>query len=109
MANNSDNYNYIAKQEHDKTLRVKKVMNYLSDGSGAAVSDVSPDINLFIDTDSSDVNVQYIGKAAPGTATSAPSWQIKKVDETTGTQITFADGDALFDNIWDNRESLSYS
>lgn len=60
-------------------------------------------------TDSGDANVSYIGKAPPGTATSAAKWQIKKIDKTTGTIGTLADGDANFDNVWDNRESLSYS
>lgn len=57
-------------------------------------------------------SVTYVGKALPGTATSAASWQIQKIDESgtpETTVITFADGNADFDNIWDNRTSLSYS
>lgn len=54
--------------------------------------------------------VTYIGQAAPGTATSAAAWSIKRWtvvgDDHT---IEFADGDNLQDNIWDNRVSLSYS
>lgn len=57
-------------------------------------------------------SVTYIGVAAIGTATSAASWQIKKLDES-GTPITltikWADGNDSFDNIWDNRSSLTYS
>jgi len=53
--------------------------------------------------------VTYIGKAVPGTATSAASWQIQKMDTTTGTVITWADGNGSSDNIWDNRTSLTYS
>lgn len=37
MASNSDNQNYITKQEHDETYRVKKVSNFASDGSGNIV------------------------------------------------------------------------
>lgn len=59
--------------------------------------------------DYSDTNIQYVGKAEPGTATSAASWQIMKIDESTGTIITWADGDDNFDNIWDNRTSLTYN
>lgn len=52
----------------------------------------------------------YVGLADPGTATSDPNWQIKKIT-TTGpdVEITFADGDANFDNVWDDRASLTYS
>jgi hypothetical protein len=48
-------------------------------------------------------NVTYIGRAAAGSLTSASVWQIKKIDNTTGIILTWADGDTLFNNIWDNR------
>ena len=53
--------------------------------------------------------VTYLGKAAPGTATSTAAWQISKVDTTSGTVITWADSDDNYDNVWDDRASLSYS
>lgn len=59
--------------------------------------------------DSGDSNIQYIGLASVGSLTSAEVWQIMKVDETSGTVITFADGDDSYDNEWDERESLTYS
>jgi len=52
--------------------------------------------------------VDYVGEAAIGTATSAASWRIKKVDSTTGIIIQWA-GTGVFDQVWDNRASLSYS
>ncbi|OHB12916.1 MAG: hypothetical protein A3G46_01625 [Candidatus Zambryskibacteria bacterium RIFCSPLOWO2_12_FULL_39_16] len=52
--------------------------------------------------------VDYVGEAAIGTATSASSWRIKKVDSTTGIIIQWA-GTGVFDQVWDNRASLSYS
>ena len=53
----------------------------------------------------------YAGKALPGTVTSAASWQIKELvfNAAGDVTVTFADGNASFDNIWDNRGSLSYS
>lgn len=53
--------------------------------------------------------LSYSGKAAPGSLPSSPVWQIKRV-VITGSDIVadFADGDALFDNVWDDRVSLSY-
>lgn len=54
-------------------------------------------------------NIIYIGIARVGTPTSDAYWQIQKIDETTGTVITWADGNDNFDNIWDNRTSITYS
>lgn len=62
--------------------------------------------------DVSTTGVTYIGKAAIGSSASSAVWQIKKIDET-GTPIdmviTWADGNANFDNIWSNRLSLTYA
>lgn len=52
--------------------------------------------------------VDYVGEAAIGTITSAASWRIKKVDSTSGIIIQWA-GTGVFDQVWDNRASLSYS
>lgn len=60
--------------------------------------------------DTTTADTIYIGKADTGTATSAASWRIKRVQETGGEVITqYADGNSNFDNVWDNRASLSYS
>ena len=54
--------------------------------------------------------ITYLGEAEPGAVTSNSVWRIKKIVETgPDVAITWADGDDLFDNIWDNRLSLSYS
>jgi|SRR3989344_1319834 len=52
--------------------------------------------------------VDYVGEATIGTTTSAASWRIKKVDSTSGIIIQWA-GTGVFDQVWDNRTSLSYS
>jgi len=56
-------------------------------------------------------SLTYVGKAAPGSSTSLPVWQIQRLDESGSPEliITFADGDSNFDNIWDDRLLLSYS
>lgn len=54
-------------------------------------------------------SITYIGKANIGSATSSASWQVKRIDETSGLVAMWADGNSNFDNIWDNRASLSYS
>jgi hypothetical protein len=53
--------------------------------------------------------VTYVGQAPTGTATSAALWQIQKIDTSSGTAVTWADGDAGFDNVWDDRATLTYS
>jgi len=59
--------------------------------------------------DSVTSTIQYIGLATIGTLDSAASWQIQRNDFTSGSIGTWADGNENFDNIWDNRESLTYS
>lgn len=84
-----------------------------SDYSSIAVDDVGRPIvasaaySTRIDEASS--TVTYLGNSLCGTATSAAAWQIKKIDSTSGVAITFADGDPQFNNIWDDRASLTYS
>ncbi len=53
-------------------------------------------------------DVDYVGEAAIGTATSAASWRIKKIDSSSGIVITWA-GTGVFNQVWDDRASLSYS
>jgi hypothetical protein len=52
--------------------------------------------------------VSYIGKATPGSATSAASWQITKLDETTGLVLSYADDVTTFTKVWDNRATYTY-
>ena len=55
-------------------------------------------------------NISYLGEAAPGSATSAAAWRIRHLDMSSGDlAVTWADGNDSFDNIWNNRLSLSYS
>src|SRR3989304_4994459 len=54
-------------------------------------------------------SVTYLAVAAPGTAQATAKWQVKKIDETTGTVITFANGDSNFDNVATDLTGLTYS
>ena len=63
-----------------------------------------------IDKEATTASIIYVGKAVPGTATSAASWQIQKIDKSTSNiTVLLADGNTNYDNVWDNRASLSYS
>lgn len=53
--------------------------------------------------------LSYIGKAPVGSATSSAVWQIAKLDTTSGMIKTWADGDALFNNVFNDRATLTYS
>lgn len=58
----------------------------------------------------SDVEM-YKAEAPVGTNTSAASWRIQKIEFGIDgdVSITWADGNANFDNIWDNRSSYVFS
>ena len=55
--------------------------------------------------------VTYRGDAIPGTTEAAALWRVQRLTmQSDGDmEIIFADGNDDFDNIWDNRLSLSYS
>lgn len=63
------------------------------------------------DQDAATPTFAYLGKAQVGSLTSAAVWQIQKLEFGLDgdVTITWADGNAAFDNIWDNRVFLSYS
>lgn len=50
----------------------------------------------------------YVGEAAPGTQASAAAWRISRLT-VADRRLEWADGDGEFDNVWDDRASLSYS
>lgn len=60
--------------------------------------------------DAADSTTTYIGEAIVGSVTSGAIWRIKKIVASGSlTSILFADGNQNYDNVWDNRASLSYS
>ena len=62
--------------------------------------------------DEVDSNTTYVGATKQGSSgtTNTSIWQIKKIAVSgTVTTISYSDGNDDYDNIWDNRASLSYS
>lgn len=54
--------------------------------------------------------VTYIGEADPGESAADATWRIKRLTETgPDIVIAWADGNANFDNVWNDRLGLSYS
>lgn len=50
----------------------------------------------------------YVGEAAISSSTANPVWRIKRINTTSGVIVEWADGNYNFDNVWDNRASLTY-
>lgn len=60
--------------------------------------------------DEQDTDNVYLGESVPNAASSQALWRIRKIMSTGGlVYIQMADGNDNFDNIWDNRTSLTYS
>jgi hypothetical protein len=54
-------------------------------------------------------DLTYVGKATAGSANSSPVWQIKRIDETSGLIVLFADGNTAYDNSWSGYSGYPYS
>lgn len=53
----------------------------------------------------------YIGLAATGSSEGSPVWRIRKLELNVEDDVTqlWANGDALFDKVWDDRSTLTYT
>jgi hypothetical protein len=60
---------------------------------------------------SSDNKFIYVGTATIGASESDAVWKIMEINTTlaTNSSVKWADGNQQYDNVWNNRESLSYS
>jgi len=52
--------------------------------------------------------ITYVANAPAGSLQASAVWKCKKVDETTGIVITWADGNELYDNVATNLTTLTY-
>lgn len=95
-------------EEHAEISGVSGKKVFIMDTKGN-VADLDQDLLLNVQDHSTDPNITYIGKADIGSLTSEAVWQIKEINQATGSTIKFADGDNAYNNVFDNRESLSYS
>lgn len=96
----------VANREHDAPLHLKRVMPYGQSGPSSATGLRSDMMATKVTVSGS---ITYVGYAAPGSAQSSAVWQAFKVDETTGTVVTWADGNANFDNVATDLTALTYS
>ena len=98
-----------------KIDETKGDIHYSSGGVGQATvlrlieENMNVTYNVLIDTVTT---FKYIGESIPGGATSSALWRIKRIDQTdTGgdVNILWANGITTFNQVWDDRLSLTYS
>lgn len=101
----------VLNKSFDKTFNVLAVesLNYNPATGTLDRADASGPTQLATRIDDSATPIIYIGKAPIASGTSSAVWQVVKLDTTSGLVKTFADGNASFDNVWDNRASLTYN
>lgn len=115
MANESGNtraysQEHILNQSFDRTFQQLMVEMLGYDGEGLQRLNAD-NLATQLDYDGG-TNPIYIGLATPGTLTSESTWLIKKLTfdgSNNPTAIKYANGSPNFDQIWDNRASLSFS
>lgn len=89
----------------DNTLYRKAVQNKDSYGNDKII--VKRDVPTRIDI--VDENNVYLGWAEYGADESKPVWRIKNIKNNNGIwSEKYADGDELYDNVWNNRSILNY-
>jgi len=52
--------------------------------------------------------ITYFGWAAMGSSESDAVWRVARMDKGSGLDLTWADGDDRYDNVWVNYASLTY-
>lgn len=96
-----------------RTLKVKYVDNGDGTFSQAVVllnaGSESTSFAVRMLPDGTDPNFIYVGKAPIGSVGTAPVWQIKRMDTTNMLSIEWPSASAQFSQVWDDRESLSYT
>lgn len=98
----------IANTEHNTIASAKKVL-LVDDGGTAYTAGSAPTYTTRLD-ETSTTSVTYVGKAVVGSSEASAVWQIQKIDETGAVMsIKFADGNSSFDNVWNDRVSLTYN
>ena len=102
LGNNGDQY--IDSDNGDIYTKVAGTWNLQGN-----MSEVAQTIRT--DTDGATPETIYRGKALPGTSQATGAWRCEEITIAADgdVSILFADGNDNYDNVWNNRASLSYS
>ena len=109
---NNSSYTTLTDAWTNRVTLTYELLNELSfAGAGTIpVSEVKITDNEKIIIDESTAGTIYVGRATIGTATTSATWQIQRTMTVANiTTVEWADGNIQYDNVWDNRGSLSYS
>ncbi len=92
--------------ELDELQLIRIAIQSLAGGGGIKSSGLSD----LLREDESQPNITYKGYAAPDAQTYDAVWAIVRITRFKDQIIyEWADGNQLYDNVWDNRYSLNYS
>jgi hypothetical protein len=74
------------------------------------LDDMELKMKINIDEDDIDTNITYVGEALPGTLDSDAIWSIKRM-QVVGEDlfITWAESDADYIHVWNDRKTYSYN
>lgn len=106
MATHKRTEQEIQNLSFDETTQTSVVLPLEYDPSGATKRTITGNLATKIVISGTDI---YVGKATIGSSTASAVWQVKKIDTASDIIITWADGDAEFDNSMSNPSSLTYS
>lgn len=90
----------------DEETLTKVVLPLEYDPSGATKRTVTENLAVKVTVSGT---TTYVAQATIGSAQSSAVWRVKKIDESSGTVITWADGNDSFDNVATDLTALSYS
>jgi len=97
---------HILNRSYDERFEVLAFEPMERTGPSSVSSPVSKQTAVKVQTAGT---VTYVAKAAIGSDQAAAVWQAKKIDSSSGVAITWADGNADFDNVATDLSLLTYS
>ena len=108
----NDPESFIAPDFTETTVKIIDIP-FICASDGTLIPSPEAALKTRVETDSTNPDICYVGSAASGQLESDPVWRIKRLTSITvgvisSLDIDLADGDELYDNIWLDRESLTY-
>lgn len=90
--------------------------NVLTLTYNTTLQDDTDQLQIFLSTEletrvdeTTNATYTYVGKAVPGTPTASAYWQVFRFETSGNINLEYADNNDAFDNVWDNRDSLTYT